>query len=75
MRVLSTLNTQHIGDVHHTAIRYNPHTHPQVDEVRDRLALDWRRYLALHLWYNAPAVASPAAAVSMYQVWGTMQHL
>ena len=40
---------------------------PQIDEVRDRLSLDWRRYLALFLWYVSPSSASPAQAVHQYQ--------
>ncbi|KAG1657439.1 hypothetical protein FOA52_011719 [Chlamydomonas sp. UWO 241] len=39
----------------------------QVDEVRDRLALDWRRYLALQLWYGCAPAAPPSAAVALYQ--------
>ena len=39
----------------------------QLDEVRDRLGLDWRRFLALQLWYGSPSSASPAQAVQLYQ--------
>lgn len=34
--------------------------------MRDRLALDWRRYLGLLLAYATPATASPAAAVTHF---------
>ncbi len=37
----------------------------QVDEVRDRLELDWRRYLGLLLWHATPTAASPARAVAL----------
>ncbi|GAX81271.1 hypothetical protein CEUSTIGMA_g8703.t1 [Chlamydomonas eustigma] len=39
----------------------------QVEEVRDRLALDWRRLLALLLWYTTPPSASPVQAIHAYQ--------
>ena len=34
--------------------------------MRDRLALDWRRYLGLLLAYATPATASPAAAITHF---------